>query len=90
MIQSATGVKPYFIGKPNPLMMRAALRYLDEHSENAIMVGDRMDTDVRVGIESGLETILVLTGVTTSAKEIERYPYRPTRVVASVAELEVE
>lgn len=89
LIQSATGVSPYFIGKPNPLMMRAALRYLNEHSENAIMVGDRMETDVRVGLESGLETVLVLTGVTTSAREIERFPYRPTRVVASVAELEV-
>jgi NagD protein len=90
LIETATGIKPYFIGKPNPLMMRAALRYLGEHSENTIMVGDRMDTDVRVGLESGLETILVLSGVTTSAKEIERYPYRPTRVVQSVAELEVD
>jgi NagD protein len=90
LIETATGIKPYFIGKPNPLMMRAALRYLDEHSENAIMVGDRMETDVRVGIEAGLETILVLSGVTTNAKEIERFPYRPTRVVQSVAELEVE
>jgi NagD protein len=90
LIETATGIKPYFIGKPNPLMMRAALRYLDEHSENAIMVGDRMETDVRVGLESGLETILVLTGVTANAKEIERFPYRPTRVVASVAELEVD
>src|SRR3989304_3038933 len=90
LIEPAPGIKPYFIGKPNPLMMRAALRYLDEHSENAIMVGDRMETNVRVGLESGLETVLVLTGVTTSAEEIKRYPYRPTRVVASVAELEVE
>jgi NagD protein len=90
LIETATGIKPYFIGKPNPLMMRAALRYLNEHSENAIMIGDRMETDVRVGIESGLETVLVLSGVTTSPEEIERYPYRPTRVVASVAELEVE
>ena len=90
LIQTATGIKPYFVGKPNPLMMRAALRYLEEHSENAIMVGDRMETDVRVGIESGLETILVLSGVTTSAKEIEHFPYRPTRVVPSVADLELD
>jgi 5'-nucleotidase len=90
LIETATGIKPYFIGKPNPLMMRAALRFLEEHSENAIMVGDRMDTDVRAGLESGLETVLVLTGVTTSAKEVERFPYRPTRVVASVAELEAD
>jgi NagD protein len=90
LIESATGVKPYFIGKPNPLMMRAALRYLGEHSENAIMVGDRMETDVRVGLESGLETILVLSGVTASAEEVERFPFRPTRVVQSVADLELE
>ena len=90
LIETATGVKPYFIGKPNPLMMRTALRYLGEHSENAIMVGDRMDTDVRVGLESGLETILVLSGVTASAEEVERFPFRPTRIVQSVAELELE
>ena len=87
LIQTATGIQPYFIGKPNPLMMRTALRYLNEHSENAIMVGDRMDTDVRVGLESGLETVLVLSGV-SKPEDVERYPYRPTRVVGSVAELE--
>jgi len=70
--------------------MRAALRYLGEHSENTIMVGDRMETDVRVGLESGLETILVLSGVTASAEDIERFPYRPTRVVSSVAWLVAE
>lgn len=89
LIQSATGVQPYFVGKPNPLMMRTALRYLNEHSENAIMIGDRMDTDVRVGIESGLETILVLSGVTTP-NMIEQFPYQPTRVVNSVADLETD
>ncbi len=88
LIQAATGVAPYFVGKPNPLMMRQALRFLDEHSENAVMVGDNMLTDVRVGIESGLETVLVLTGMTTR-EMIEQFPYRPTRVVESVAELEV-
>jgi NagD protein len=88
LIQAATGIQPYFIGKPNSLMMRAALRYLNEHSENTIMVGDRMDTDVRVGLESGLETVLVLTGVSQPA-DVERFPYRPTHVVGSVAELEV-
>jgi NagD protein len=88
LIETATGVAPYFVGKPNPLMMRTALRYLDEHSENAIMVGDRMDTDMRVGTESGLETALVLTGVTTRGM-IERFPYRPTVVVDSVADLEL-
>jgi len=88
LIQTATGVAPYFIGKPNPLMMRTALRYLNEHSENTIMVGDRMETDVRVGIESGLETVLVMSGV-SRPEDVERFPYRPTRVVGSVAELEL-
>ena len=88
LIQAASGVPPYFIGKPNPLMMRSALRFLNEHSENAIMVGDRMDTDVRVGIESGLETVLVLSGV-SRREDVGRYPYRPTRVAESVAELEL-
>ncbi len=87
MIESATGFTPYFVGKPNPLIMRSALRYLDEHSENAIMVGDRMDTDIKVGLESGLETILVLTGVTTR-EMIKKFPYRPNRVVNSVADIE--
>lgn len=87
-IQSATGVEPYFVGKPNALMMRNALRFLNEHSENAIMVGDRMDTDVRVGTEAGLETVLVLTGH-TRREMVERYPYQPTRIVDSVADLEL-
>ena len=87
-IEAATGVQPYFIGKPNALMMRTALRHLNEHSENAIMIGDRMDTDIRVGTEAGLETILVLTGVSTRAL-VEKFPYQPTRIVESVAELEM-
>jgi NagD protein len=87
-IESATGVQPYFVGKPNALMMRTALRHLNEHSENAIMVGDRMDTDIRVGTEAGLETVLVLTGVTTR-EMVDRFPYRPRRIVDSVADLEL-
>jgi NagD protein len=86
LLEKATGFSPYFVGKPNPLMMRSALRYLDEHSENAVMVGDRMDTDIKVGLESGLETILVLTGVTTTAM-IANFPYRPNHVVNSVADI---
>ena len=86
-IETATGVPPYFVGKPNALMMRTALRFLNEHSENAIMVGDRMDTDIRVGTEAGLETVLVLTGV-TQREMVERFPYQPTRIVDSVADLE--
>ena len=87
LIEKATGFAPYFVGKPNPLMMRSALRYLSEHSENTIMVGDRMDTDVKMGLESGLETILVLTGV-TSPEMITNFPYRPNRVVNSVADID--
>ncbi|MCB0164485.1 MAG: HAD family hydrolase [Anaerolineae bacterium] len=89
LIESATGFSPYFVGKPNPLIMRSALRYLDEHSENAVMIGDRMDTDVKVGLESGLETILVLTGVTTPDM-IDKFPYRPNRVVDSIVDVEPE
>ncbi len=88
LVETATGVQPYFIGKPNPLMLRTALRFLGEHSENTIMVGDRMDTDIRVGIESGMETVLVLTGVTTR-EMVEAFPYRPSRIVQSVADLEL-
>ena len=86
MIARATGVEPYFVGKPNPFMMRSALRQIDAHSENTIMIGDRMDTDMVAGIESGLETILVLSGV-TSASEVDRYPYRPEHIVSSVADI---
>lgn len=86
LITEATGVRPYFIGKPNPLMMRSALNALDAHSESTAMIGDRMDTDVVSGLEAGLETILVLTGVSTRA-EVERHPFRPTRIVDSIADL---
>jgi NagD protein len=67
-------------------MMRSALNVLDAHSETTAMVGDRMDTDMVAGMEAGLDTILVLTGVTTAA-EIDRFPYRPARVVGSIADL---
>ncbi|HWE14429.1 MAG TPA: HAD-IIA family hydrolase [Solirubrobacteraceae bacterium] len=86
LISRATGVKPYFIGKPNPLMMRSALNAIDAHSETAAMVGDRMDTDVVSGLEAGMETILVLTGVTTR-DDAERHPFRASRIVDSIADL---
>ena len=86
LISRATGVEPYFIGKPNPLMMRSALNAIDAHSETAAMVGDRMDTDVVSGLEAGMETILVLTGITARA-DAEQHPYRPARIVDSVADL---
>ena len=76
LISRATGVDPYFVGKPNPLMMRSALNAIDAHSETAAMVGDRMDTDVVSGLEAGMHTVLVLTGITTR-EEAERFPYRP-------------
>jgi len=86
LISKATGVEPYFIGKPNPLMMRSALNAIDAHSETTAMIGDRMDTDVVSGLEAGLETVLVLSGVTTLA-EAERFPYRASRIVDSIADL---
>jgi NagD protein len=86
LISRATGVEPYFIGKPNPLMMRSALNAIDAHSESAAMIGDRMDTDVVSGLEAGMETILVLTGLTTR-DDAERHPYRASRIVDSIADL---
>ena len=86
LITKATGVEPYFVGKPNPLMMREGLNRIGAHSESTAMIGDRMDTDVLCGIEAGLETILVLSGV-TQANEIDRFPYRPSRVLKSIADL---
>jgi len=88
LISAATGVKPYFVGKPNPLMMRTALRTLNAHSEDSVIIGDRMDTDIIAGMESGLRTILVLTGV-TRRDHVERFPYRPTWVRESIADVEV-
>lgn len=88
LIEKACGRSPFYCGKPNPFMMRAALNYLGVHSENTVMVGDRMDTDIVAGIQSGMETILVLSGV-TDLKQIEEYPYRPYRILKSVAEIKV-
>src|SRR4051812_39579570 len=86
LISHATGVAPYFVGKPNPLMMRSALNAIDAHSETTAMVGDRMDTDVVSGLEAGMHTVLVLTG-STRRDEAERFPYRPSRIVDSIADL---
>jgi NagD protein len=86
LISRATGADPYFVGKPNPLMIRSALNALDAHSESAVMIGDRMDTDVVAGLEAGLEAVLVLTGVTARGAA-ERYPSRPSRIVDSIADL---
>lgn len=86
LVTAATGKEPYYVGKPNPMMMRSALNRLGAHSENTIMIGDRMDTDVRAGLEAGMNTILVRSGISDDA-EIARYPYRPTRIIPSVAAL---
>ena len=86
MIQSATGIAPYFVGKPNPVMIREGLNILGAHSKTTVMIGDRMDTDVQAGVEAGLGTILVLSGVAT-LEEVEHFPFQPSRIVASVAEL---
>ncbi len=88
LISAATGITPYYIGKPNPLIMRTALRTIGAHSEDSVMVGDRMDTDIIIGTEAGLETVLVLTGV-TRREDLAKYPYRPTYIVESVADIQV-
>jgi NagD protein len=86
LITKATGKEPYVVGKPNPMMFRSAMNKIGAHSENTGMIGDRMDTDIVAGIEAGLHTILVLTGISDQA-EIERYPFRPDEVLNSVADL---
>jgi NagD protein len=88
LVTHATGMQPYFVGKPNPLMMRSALNRLRAHSETTAMVGDRMDTDVVAGLEAGLHTILVLSGV-TARSELDRFPYLPNEVVDGVADIKI-
>ncbi len=86
LISTATGRQPYYIGKPNPLMMRSALNRLGAHSETAVMIGDRMDTDIISGLEAGMRTIHVGTG-STRPDQVREYPYRPTWTVGSIADL---
>lgn len=85
-VELATGKKAYFMGKPNPLMMRTGLKMLGVHSEEAAMVGDRMDTDIIAGMESGLDTVLVLSGC-TSREEVDNYPYRPNYILGGVGDI---
>lgn len=85
-IELATGKSAYFLGKPNPLMMRTGLELLGCSSDEAVMIGDRMDTDIIAGIETGLDTVLVLSGV-TSQKDLERYPYRPVHILKGVGDI---
>ncbi|MER9775504.1 HAD-IIA family hydrolase [Mesorhizobium sp. M0220] len=86
LIEKATGRQAYFVGKPNAFMMRGALNRLRVQAGDTVMVGDRMDTDVIAGLESGLKTALVLTGVTTRA-DVERFPFRPDHVLERLADL---
>lgn len=86
LIETATGKKAFYVGKPNPLMMRTAINYLGVHSEDTIMVGDRMDTDIVAGVQSGMGTILVLSGI-TCREDIDRFPYLPTQIFDSVADI---
>jgi NagD protein len=89
LITRATNREPYYVGKPNPLMMRSALNAIDAHSETTAMIGDRMDTDIVSGLEAGLETVLVLTGVSTR-ESADLFPFRPSRILDSVADLAAE
>lgn len=86
LISKATGVEPYFVGKPNPLMMRSALRAINAHSESTVMIGDRMDTDIVAGMEAGMKTVLVLSGI-SDRNTAARFPFQPSRTVESVADL---
>ncbi len=86
MITAATGIQPYYVGKPNPLMMRTALNRIGAHSETSIMIGDRMDTDVKSGLEAGMRSVLVLSG-STHRDEISQYPYRPSVVLDGIADV---
>ncbi len=85
-IEIATGKKAYFIGKPNPFMLRHGLKKLDCHSEEIAFIGDRMDTDIIAGIETNVDTVLVLSGV-TSREDIDKFPYRPKYVLSGVGEI---
>ena len=85
-IEMATGQSAYFVGKPNPLMMRTGLRILGVHSEDAVMIGDRMDTDMVAGIETGLDTVLVLSGGSTR-ETLRTYAYRPSIVLDGVGDI---
>lgn len=87
-IEATTGKQAYYVGKPNPLMMRTGLRILGVHSNEAVMIGDRMDTDVIAGIETGLDTVLVLSGVSTR-ETVDKFPYRPRLILNGVGDIPV-
>ncbi|QJC22154.1 HAD-IIA family hydrolase [Arcanobacterium buesumense] len=86
LIEKATGRSPFFVGKPNPVMLRNGLNKIGAHSEETAIVGDRMDTDILAGVETGLRTHLVLTG-STKRSDIEKFPFRPDFVHDSIADV---
>lgn len=86
LITKATNREPYIVGKPNPMMFRSAMNQIEAHSETTAMIGDRMDTDIIAGMEAGLHTVLVLSGI-TQAHDINSYPFRPDQTLDSVADL---
>ena len=85
-IELVTGKEAYYIGKPNPLMMRTGLNMLGVHSNEAAIIGDRMDTDIVAGIECGLDTVLVLSGVSTR-ETVDSFPYRPRLILNGVGDI---
>ncbi|MCW1250633.1 HAD-IIA family hydrolase [Acaricomes phytoseiuli] len=86
LITKATGREPYIVGKPNPMMFRSAMNQIQAHSESTAMIGDRMDTDIIAGMEAGLHTVLVLSGI-TQPDDVDSYPFRPDQTLDSVADL---
>ena len=86
LITKATNRDPYVVGKPNPMMFRSALNKIGAHSNGTAMIGDRMDTDIIAGMEAGMHTILVLSGIST-AEDVRRFPFRPNEIVDGVHEL---
>ena len=88
LVEKASGVAPFFVGKPNPLMMRSALNHLGVHSEDTVMIGDRMETDIIGGVAAGMRTILVLTGV-TNREVAARFAFQPSQIFESIADVEL-
>lgn len=86
MIRKASGFDPYFVGKPNPIFFRTALNKMGVHSQGAAMIGDRMDTDIKAGLEAGVETFLVMTGISTR-ESVDKYPFRPSHIVNGIKDL---
>ena len=85
-IELSTGCQPYFVGKPNPLIMRHALKRLGCRREETVIIGDRMDTDIIAGVEAEIETVLVLSGV-TSREDLRRFAYGPDHIVDGVGDV---